>query len=129
MFKLKKLVSNFFPISVFISSLFLACSTTPRIGHDIQYDKLIDGIYEGSFKGGLNSANVKVTIKDQKIVHIEIIKHDAWKGKKAEPIIPKRIIEKQSTNVDAVTGATNSSHVIMNAVQKAVEKAYAANKP
>ena len=46
------------------------------------------------------------------------------RGKKAELIIPGRIIEKQSTDVDAVSGATNSSHVIMNAVQKAIEKAY-----
>lgn len=128
MLKLKNILSKLFPIIVFISSLFLACSTTPRIGHVIQQDKLIDGIYEGSFKGGPNYAEVKVTIKNQKIVNIEIIKHNAWKGKKAEPIIPKRIIKKQSTNVDAVTGATNSSHVIMNAVQKAIEKAYAANK-
>ncbi len=90
--------------------------------------RLTDGIYEGQFKVGPNYAEVKVTIEGQKIVHIEIVKHDAWKGKKAEPIIPQRIIEKQSTDVDAVTGATNSSHVIMNAVQKAIEKAYMKNK-
>jgi uncharacterized protein with FMN-binding domain len=46
------------------------------------------------------------------------------RGVKADPIIQERIIESQSTNVDAVSGATNSSYVIMNAVQKAVEKAY-----
>lgn len=128
MSKLIKNLSKLYTVSIIISSLFVACNSTSKIGHDIQGDKLIDGIYEGSFKGGLNSAKVKVTIKDQKIINIEIMKHDALKGKKAEPIIPKRIIEKQSTNVDAVTGATNSSHVIMNAVQKAIEKAYAANK-
>ncbi|GAK56987.1 hypothetical protein U27_03951 [Candidatus Vecturithrix granuli] len=43
---------------------------------------------------------------------------------KTEPIIPQRIIENQSTAVDSVTGATNSSTVIMNAVQNALEKAY-----
>lgn len=116
-------------IGLVILALLMACKPTPKIGNSLEQDKLIDGIYEGSFKGGLNYAEVKVTIKNQKIVSIEIIKHDALKGKKAEPIIPRRIIEKQSTNVDAVIGATNSSHVIMNAVQKAIEKAYAANKP
>ena len=47
----------------------------------------------------------------------------AWKGSKAESPIIKRIIENQSTDVDAVSGATNSSRVIMNAGQRAIEKA------
>ena len=51
------------------------------------------------------------------------MKHDCLNGKKAEPVIPQRIIEQQSTRMDAVSGATNSSNVIMNAVHKAVEKA------
>jgi uncharacterized protein with FMN-binding domain len=44
-------------------------------------------------------------------------------GGPAEEIIPARIIEKQSTNVDAVSGATMSSDAIMNAVQFAIEEA------
>ena len=96
----------------------------PILGGPVEQGKLIDGIYEGSHKAGPNKALVKVTIKDRKIVKIEIVKHSAWKGKKAESIIPESIIENQSTKVDVVTGATNSSRVIMNAVQKAIEKAY-----
>jgi uncharacterized protein with FMN-binding domain len=65
-----------------------------------------------------------VTIRDNSIVHIKIIEHQAWRGKKAEEPIVERIIARQSTRVDAVSGATNSSHVIMNAVQRAIEKAY-----
>jgi len=94
------------------------------IGGIIDSEEAMDGIYEGSYKAGPNKAIVKVTIKDGKITDVEIIKHDAWKGKKAEPVIPKSIVENQSTKVDAVSGATNSSYVIMNAAQKAIEKAY-----
>ncbi len=115
-------------VSLLVQLLFWSCATTARIGSTIRPEKLVDGIYEGSFKGGLNSAKVRVTIKDRKIVAIEILEHDTLKGKKAEPVIPKRIIEKQSTRVDAVTGATNSSNVVMNAVQVAVEKAYAESR-
>jgi uncharacterized protein with FMN-binding domain len=86
--------------------------------------RLADGVYEGRHKAGPNKAVVRVRVQEGKIVEIAIVKHRAWKGKKAESIIPGRIIERQSTNVDAVTGATNSSRVIMNAVQKAIEKAY-----
>ncbi|NVM26832.1 MAG: FMN-binding protein [Desulfobacterales bacterium] len=87
-------------------------------------EKLVDGSYEGSYEAGPNKAVVKVAIKNNEIVSIQILKHRAWKGKKAESVIPGIIIEKQSTEVDAVSGATNSSRVIMNAVQRAIEKAY-----
>ena len=100
------------------------CTTTPLIGGSVNHNKLMDGVYEGSYKGGPNKALVKVTIKDNTIVHIQIVEHWALKGKKAELPILKRIIERQSTKVDAVSGATNSSRVIMNAVQRAIEKAY-----
>ncbi|MDQ1316715.1 MAG: hypothetical protein QG641_304 [Candidatus Poribacteria bacterium] len=112
-------------VIVFVIISFISCGEpTPVTGGPVEFAKLVDGVYDGSYKGGPNSAVVKVTIKDKKIANIEIVEHNAWKGKKAEPIIVKEIIEKQSTKVDAVTGATNSSNVIMNAVQKAIEKAY-----
>ena len=52
-----------------------------------------------------------------------MIEHRTWKGGAAEGIIPNRIIVKQSTKVDAVSGATLSSVAIMNAVEDAVKKA------
>lgn len=96
----------------------------PIQGGPIDHENLTDGVYEGSYRAGPNKAAVRVTIENKKLVQIEIIKHRAWKGKKAESIISNRILESQSTKVDAVTGATNSSRVIMNAVQNAIEKAY-----
>ena len=97
---------------------------TPLLTGLVHHEKLTDGIYEGTYKAGPNKALVRVTIKGGKLVDIEIVKHRAWKGKKAESIIPMRIIDSQSTKVNAVTGATNSSRVIMKAVQRAIEKAY-----
>ena len=116
---------SFIGIVFVISAMLLSgCAATPVIGEPIDRRKLKDGIYEGSYKGGPNKASVKVTIKHHSIVNIEIIEHQAWKGKKAEMPIVERIIASQSTKVDAVSGATNSSRVIMNAVHKAIEKAY-----
>ena len=97
---------------------------TPLLTGPVHNGKLTDGVYEGTHKAGPNKALVRVTIEEGRLVDIEIIKHRAWKGKKAESIIPRKIIENQSTKVDVVTGATNSSRVIMNAVQRAIEKAY-----
>ena len=104
-----------------IIALFSGCKIAPVIGGPVDHEKLRDGVYEGNYSGGPNKAFVKVTIKDKNIVEVQIVRHDAWKGKKAEPIIIERIVAEQSTRVDAVTGATNSSNVIMNAVQKAIE--------
>ena len=122
----KKLVM--FSRVVFIICLYLTiagCQIAPLIGSEIEADKLKDGIYEGFYRKGLNKAVVKVTIAGGRIVDVECLEHLAsWKGKKVEVIIPQRIIAEQSTRVDAVTGATNSSRVIMNAVQRALEKAY-----
>ncbi len=112
-------------IALFIyGTLFFSCAPAAVIGKPVDSAKLADGTYQGSFRGGPNKAIVEVTIKDNSIVNINIIEHQAWKGKKIEETIVERIIARQSTRVDAVSGATNSSNVIMNAVQLAIEKAY-----
>jgi len=104
---------------------FLGCTMAPIKGAEIAEERLVDGVYDGSYRHGLNSARVRVTVSDGKVVDIELIKHAAsWKGDRANEIIPQRIVAIQSTNVDAVSGATNSSRVIMNAVEEALEKAY-----
>jgi uncharacterized protein with FMN-binding domain len=103
--------------------LFSSCATTAKIGAAVNR-KLIDGVYEGSYRGGPNKAFVEVTIENNRIIDIQIVEHWTLKGKSAESIIPERIIENQSTDVNVVSGATNSSIVIMNAVQRAVENAY-----
>jgi uncharacterized protein with FMN-binding domain len=115
----------YFAIGVLlIGTLISGCAETPVIGAPVEHARLRDGKYEGSYRGGPNKAAVEVTIKDNNIVNIEILQHQAWRGVIAEETIVARIIASQSTNVDAVSGATNSSRVIMNAVQNAIEKAY-----
>ncbi|MBI4645261.1 MAG: FMN-binding protein [Bacteroidia bacterium] len=112
-------------ITIFIMSAILlsTCKMAQVIGKPLNNMQLVDGVYDGNYKSGPNKVEVKVTIKNNKIENIEIVKHTAGKGKKAEMPVISSIIEKQSAKVDAVTGATNSSRVIMNAVQKAIEKA------
>ncbi len=111
-------------VVILFAVILLGCATTPMIGAPLDHKRLRDGIYEGSYQGGPNKALVEVTIKNGRIDHIEIVEHWALRGKKAELPVLRDIIEQQSTRVDAVSGATNSSRVIMNAVQRAVEKAY-----
>ena len=102
----------------------LGCSLATIAGGPVEHAELNDGVYRGTDKHGPNKAVVEVEISDQKITRVEIIQHNAWRGKKANPIIPDEIIKHQSTDVDAVSGATNSSRVIMNATQNAIENSY-----
>jgi len=117
-----------FYLIVFAACLLMSsagCQIAPLMGTPVVSEGLKDGVYEGEYKKGINKAVVKVIITDGRIAEIELVKHTAsWIGKKANKIIPQKIVEQQSTKVDAVSGATNSSRVIMNAVQKAIEKAY-----
>lgn len=109
---------------------FTGCATAPPVKTGkVDPQRLVDGIYEGSYRSGPVKALVKVTVEDQKISGIELIEHRTWKGKEAEAIIPDLIIQEQSTEVNAVSGATTSSRVIMNAVQNALDKAKKAVGP
>ena len=66
-------------------------------------------------------ARVQVTVKSEKIEDISLLEHRTEKGRPAEVIVDKMVAE-QTTKVDAVSGATNSSKVIMKAVENALEK-------
>ena len=105
---------------ILLAILFAGCAATPIIGGPLEQRKLKAGTYEGVYRGGPNEVVVMVTIEDNRIVGIEMVEHWELMGKKAESLTLKRILEQQSTRVDAVSGATNSSLVIMNAVQRAV---------
>jgi len=79
-----------------------------------------DGTYNGFFDAILVAADVDVTVKDHKITEIEINKHKNDRGANAE-VITEEVIIKQSLEVDAVSGATNSCKVILKAVENALE--------
>ncbi|MDR2068556.1 MAG: FMN-binding protein [Spirochaetaceae bacterium] len=82
-----------------------------------------DGTYRGEYD--LSQTPVKVTLdvrmENARITGIEIVKHLCSPiGKKAEKITAQ-IIEKQSLQVDAISGATGSSKAILKAVEAALK--------
>ena len=86
-----------------------------------------DGVYTGSGMGYNDSITVRVTVQDGKIANIEIVDADDDEPyfTNAQAVIA-RMLSKQTTQVDAVTGATYSSKGIMAAVSDALQKAVAA---
>lgn len=94
-------------------------------GSKIDFSRISDGVFTGHYRSGPNRAEVEVTVKAGRISNIKVIRNVAsWIGKPASELIPMRILEAQSTDVDAVTGATRSSVVIMNAVNAALQESY-----
>lgn len=89
---------------------------------NIDLSKIQDGDYSGSYKIFPVEVEVKVTVKDHKIVGIQLIKHTNGQGTPAE-IIPGKVIESQSLAVDVVSGATSSSKVILKAIETAISGA------
>ncbi|MGI6631454.1 MAG: FMN-binding protein [Bacillota bacterium] len=87
----------------------------------LDISKIADGTYEGTGLG-LRELKVAVTVAGGKITEVKIVSHDESPGI-ADPAligVPKAIVEKQSVEVDAVTGATFTSQGIMEAVEEAL---------
>jgi uncharacterized protein with FMN-binding domain len=110
-----------------VMSLFLfalGCASTPTLERGpFNSDFVTDGVYEGSATIWPVKAVVKVAVENRRIARIDILEHRTMLGGPAEEVIPAKIIEKQSTDVDVVSGATMSSNAIMDAVQLAIEGA------
>ncbi len=87
---------------------------------EIDIADVSDGIYIGEYDVNFIYAKVEVTVEDGEIVSINILEHRHERGKAAEKVIEK-IIEEQKIDVDAVSGATNSSTVIKKAVENALK--------
>lgn len=88
---------------------------------EIDFTKLSDGVYEGSYQVFPVSVEVEVTINNHEIARIDLIKHSNGQGKPAE-IITEKVIEAQSLKVDVISGATYSSKVILKAIENALIK-------
>lgn len=87
--------------------------------------KYKDGTYTGVGRGYRDGLTVSVTIKNNKITNIEIVSINDTPGyyEKATNVVPKEIINSQSTKVNTVSGATRSSNGIISAVNDALSEA------
>lgn len=87
---------------------------------------LKDGTYTGEGQGNNGPMTVSVTIADGKISKATVDEHTETEGiwEKAEEAILPAVVGKTSTEgIDVVSGATNSSNGIIEAIDKALEQA------
>lgn len=88
---------------------------------DIDMEQIADGVYTGEKSISPVSVIVEVTVKNHEIEKIDLVKHNNGKGKPAEAMLDT-MIENNTSDVDAVSGATLSSVVIEMAVHDALLK-------
>ena len=87
---------------------------------DIHISEIPDGVYVGEYDVDFIYAKVEVTVQNGEITNINILEHRHERGKTAE-VITDSIIDEQKIDVDAISGATNSSTVIKKAVENALK--------
>ena len=87
--------------------------------------KYTDGTYTGTAAGRNGDVVVSVTVTNGKIASVDIVQHEETAGLSDAAIkdVPAAIVKKNSTKVDAVSGATVTSKAIMAAVDAALANA------
>jgi len=80
-----------------------------------------DGVYTGTEKTIPITATVRVAIASGRIDSIVVLQHFSHPDHSAAAVAD-RIVERQSLLVDAISGATLSSGVVVRAVMDALEK-------
>ena len=95
-------------------------AVTETTFEDIHISDIPDGVYVGEYDVDFIYAKVEVTVQNGEITNINILEHRHERGKTAE-VITDRIVDEQKIDVDAISGATNSSTVIKKAVENALK--------
>ena len=80
-----------------------------------------DGDYVGSFDLTRWSNEIKVTVKDHKIIALEVVEDVMFKMDEITTELFDRVIQNQSLDVDIETGATITSHAYLKAIENALE--------
>jgi uncharacterized protein with FMN-binding domain len=83
------------------------------------------GSYEGTGEGYYGPVIVEVETDASSILNIKIIEQneDELIGADAIQTLRSQILESDSTDIDAVSGATTTSEAFLDAVNKALDKA------
>lgn len=107
---------------ILVLALLFFLTMSPRIqpigGLDLS--RAQDGEYIGECDNRVVKVTVAVSVENHRITEINILQHDNGLGEKAEEITDK-VLEAQSLDVDAVSGATFSSNTILKAIENALE--------
>jgi uncharacterized protein with FMN-binding domain len=86
---------------------------------EINISAIKDGVYEGEQMNSPVTAKVRATVNGGILTDIVLLEHSHGPNHGADAIIPQ-VIAKQSLAVDAVSGSTYSSKVVLKAIENAL---------
>lgn len=91
--------------------------------NDVDLAKVEDGVYQGEFTGGRWKNKLEVIVKDHKITDIALLKASSASGMNdiGEKVFQK-VKEKQSLEIDAVSGATVHTKAILKSIENALSQ-------
>lgn len=100
----------------------LGLEEAPAVAEAPEAMTFVDGIYEGSAQGFKDAIKVRVTVEGTKIVAIDVLENNDTPnlGDTAAFDTVDMILEYQSTEIDAISGATKSSQGTIDAVKAAL---------
>jgi len=93
----------------------------------VDLDTVSDGEYVGVCQNKILFAVVKVKVQNHEISDVEVIEHKASYMKQAEQIA-ENVCDKQSLDVDAISGATLTSDTVLKAIENALEDVGASDR-
>jgi len=117
-------------VIILLCSGLMACTQLKMVRempiNDIDMAQVEDGTYTGDFTYGLFGIDftyvVETDVAANQITDIRVVQNrDTRHAKLAEKVIP-RVIEAQSPNVDAHTGATTTSKALLKAIEHSLVK-------
>jgi uncharacterized protein with FMN-binding domain len=81
-----------------------------------------DGAYTGEYRGGRWSNKVIVTIEDHKIIRVDVADDMLIPREEVTAALIDMVLEKQTTKVDVVSGATVTCKAYLKAMENAMAK-------
>lgn len=115
---MKSAISAFFVVGI---ALAVAGCKLPEIEIEaVDFSALADGSYVGDYKAEMGSATVKVEAKGGRVTGVELVAFDSSPIGVPAKAIPARVVERQSLEVDTISGATYSCRVILKAIANAL---------
>lgn len=86
----------------------------------VDFSTLPDGEYTGQYRGGRWSNRVRVTVESGRVTGIDVVRDILFPQSEVRRQTLEAIIETQSLEVDAVSGATITAKAYLKAVENAL---------
>ncbi len=120
-----------FLVCLLLSAVFSGCSKKEPenkqvdVGGNVEQALYKAGTYTGSAEGKEGQIQVEVTFSDTEMTEIKVVSQSETEGLGDEAIesIRAKVLEGQTLDVDAISGATLSSDGILAAIEDAVKQA------